>query len=172
MVHSIVKNHGGYVTAESQLGQGARFSFYLPAISGTVSAKTDEEQPVTGSGKILIMDDEEYVRRVSKEILEALGYEPVLSRDGQEAIAAYSEAMKTNEPFMAVIMDLTIPGGMGGKEAVKKILLIDPNAKVIVASGYSNDPVMADYRQYGFKGVIAKPFTINDLSRMLKKVLE
>jgi PAS domain S-box-containing protein len=172
MVHSIIKNHGGYVTVESQLGQGARFSFYLPAVSGKKITCTDEEQPISGSGKILIMDDEEEVRKVSKEILETLGYDSVLTCNGQEAIESYSTAMKTNDPFAGVIMDLTIPGGMGGKEAVKKILFIDPNAKVIVASGYSNDPVMADYRQYGFKGVITKPFTIKDLSLILKKVLE
>lgn len=105
-------------------------------------------------------------------MLGSLGYNVEFARDGDEATELYKKAIESGEPFDAVIMDLTIAGGMGGKEAIKKLIELDPEVKTIVSSGYSNDPVMSDYKQYGFHGVIAKPYQIEELSDTLSKVIE
>jgi CheY-like chemotaxis protein len=117
------------------------------------------------------MDDEDAVRRVAGQMLTVLGYEPVLVRDGAQALEQYRNASQEGRPIDAVIMDLTIPGGMGGKDAIRKLLELDPRARVIVASGYSNDPVMAQYRSYGFKGVMAKPFTLDSFRATISRVM-
>ena len=126
--------------------------------------------PIKGSGKIMIMDDEETVRDVAAMMLVHCGYEVVKVSDGKEAVDLYKEA-RVDGSIDLIIMDITIPGGMGGKEAIKEILGVNPNAKVIVASGYSNDPIMADYRKYGFKASVAKPFSIKQLSTAVQGVL-
>ncbi len=124
-----------------------------------------------GSGKILVMDDEEIIRELSRDMLSALGYVGDFVKEGGEAVAYYEKALTEGKPYDAVIMDLTVPGGMGGKEAVEKILSIDPGVKAIVSSGYANDPIMADYRKYGFIGVVPKPYRISELSRTLRQVI-
>ena len=116
------------------------------------------------------MDDEEAVRQVAGLMLSSIGYEVEFARDGVEAIEFYKKAMESGKPFDVAIIDLTVPGGMGGKEAVKKLLEIDPNIKTIVSSGYSNDPIMSEFKQYGFKGVIAKPYLIEELSEIVSRV--
>ena len=118
------------------------------------------------------MDDDEMIMDVVGSMLESLGYEVGFSRDGAEAINLYSEAKASNRPFDAIIMDLTIPGGMGGLEAVRKLLKIDPNVKAIVSSGYSYDPIVSDYFRYGFAAAIAKPYRIEDISKIILKVLD
>ncbi len=117
------------------------------------------------------MDDERMVRDVTKEMLDRLGLEVILSADGTEALNLYQEAMISGNPISLIIMDLTIPGGMGGKEAVREVHNIDPKAKVVVSSGYSNDPVMANFKDYGFCATIVKPFKLQDLSRIISQVL-
>jgi CheY-like chemotaxis protein len=124
-----------------------------------------------GNGKILVMDDEEIVQDVLRNMLDFLGYETRMASDGAQAVHMYRKAIESGEPFNVVIMDLTVPGGMGGKEAIKDLLQIDPNAKVIVSSGYSTDPVVTNYREYGFSGVIAKPFKIEELKDAIGKLL-
>jgi CheY-like chemotaxis protein len=124
-----------------------------------------------GQGKVLVMDDEEMVREVLGGMLSRLGYEADFSTDGSQAIEKFVKAKETNQPFAAVILDLTIPGGMGGKEAIKELLKIDPQVKAIVSSGYSDDPIMADFQKYGFAGVIAKPYKVAELGKVLNKVL-
>ena len=114
------------------------------------------------------MDDDEDILNVTADMLRVLGYEPVLVHDGQEAVTRYGQALATGRPFYAVILDLTIPGGMGGKDAVGKLLALDPRAHVIVTSGYSNDPVLSDHLLHGFQGVIEKPFTLAKLSAVLQ----
>jgi CheY-like chemotaxis protein len=127
---------------------------------------------MTGHGRVLVMDDEETVRTTMRDILVRLGYEVTFARDGGEAVELYRNALgQRGTPFDAVIMDLTIAGGMGGKDAVKKLIEIDPNVKAIVSSGYSKDPVMSEYRQFGFSGVLAKPFRIKDLSEAVYRVI-
>jgi DNA-binding NtrC family response regulator len=117
------------------------------------------------------MDDEEIIRDSAGMILRTAGYEVELASDGNEAIELYRKAYEAGSPFDAVILDLTVPGGTGGKDALKKLLEIDSGVKAIVSSGYSNDPVMANYRDYGFAGVIAKPYKIQDMSETVKKVI-
>jgi CheY-like chemotaxis protein len=135
---------------------------------------TDEETapPDSEKGKVLVMDDEELIREVAGEILSHLGYRVEFCGDGVEAIEKYSAARDAREPFAVVLMDLTIPGGMGGKETMKRLLEIDPNAKGIVTSGYSNDPILARFDQYGFRGVVQKPYQMAELDRMLQQVIK
>jgi two-component system cell cycle sensor histidine kinase/response regulator CckA len=130
------------------------------------------ETATSSSGHILVMDDEELVRDVSKNMLETFGFTVELAFDGREAVEKYISADESGNPFDIVIMDLTIPGGMGGKEAVNNLLAINSNAKVIVSSGYSTDPILANYGDYGFKGRLVKPFQIKDLKKELTRVME
>jgi CheY-like chemotaxis protein len=125
-----------------------------------------------GKGRILVMDDEELIRDVVSSMLEYLGYEVELSSDGQEAMDKYREALKGGNRFTAIIMDLTIPGGKGGKEVINDLIEMDPGVNAIVSSGYSNDPVMSNFSEYGFKGVVKKPFKIEDLNSAIEDVLK
>ncbi len=168
---SIVNRHGGHIHVESRVGEGTTFQVYLPATERVVGAAPKSKDLLPqGQGRILLVDDEEIVRKSAGEILKRLGYEVAFAREGREAIKAYKQAREKRQPFSVVIMDLTIPGGMGGKEAIKKLLEEDPEAKVIVSSGYSDDPVMSDFQQYGFSGVVTKPYRIHDLGEMLRQM--
>ena len=124
-----------------------------------------------GNGKILVMDDEEIIQDVLSNMLDFLGYEVQVAAEGSQAVQMYREAMESGNPFDAVIMDLTVPGGMGGKEAIHDLLEMDPNAKAIVSSGYSTDPVVTNYQDYGFKGVISKPFKIEELKEAVQALV-
>ena len=124
-----------------------------------------------GHGKVLVMDDEDMVRQLVGQMLERLGYEVELAKDGAEVIERYRHTFESGNPFDAVILDLTVSGGMGGKEAINKLLAVDAKAKAIVSSGYSNDPIMADFDKFGFLDVIPKPYEIEPLSRVLNKVV-
>jgi DNA-binding NtrC family response regulator len=158
---------------ESEVGIGTKFHVYLPA-STRHSAKEggEMEDSATRRKRILVMDDDKVVAEVLQSGLPLMGYEVELAGDGAEALAHYTLARDSGQPFDAIIMDLTIPGGMGGKKAIKKLLEIDPEARAIVASGYSNDPVMADFDKHGFKAFISKPFTIDEMEKTLNNVLE
>lgn len=172
--YSILKNHEGYLYAESELGSGTRFFLFLPA-TDRKGVKTGNNMGVklySGKGKILVMDDDNSLRDVYSRLLRHLGYAPTVVATGEEALSRYSQAKNTGTPYSAVIMDLTVPGAMGGKEAVQRLLEIDPKAVAIISSGYSNDPVIANFRKYGFKDVIGKPFTAEKLSEVLWKVLK
>ena len=170
--YSIVRKHDGLIEVESKRDQGATFHVYLPAPMQAVATETEEQNPPpTGQGRILVMDDEPDILNFSHDALKRLGYEAELARDGTEAIRRYREALEAGRPFSAIIMDLTIPGGIGGKEAIKDLLELDPQARAIVSSGYSNDPVMAEFSKYGFRGVVAKPYEIRELARVLREVI-
>jgi len=170
---SIIKKHRGHIAVESEQGIGTTFHIYLPASEKELFEVKEikEERSYLGHGKILFMDDEEEVINTAIEMLTQLGYKVVAAKNGTEAIELYKKANETGGPFVAVILDLTIAGDMGGKEAVKRLHEIDPNIKAIVSSGYSNNPIMAEYKQYGFKGVVAKPYEIQGLGEVLYNVL-
>ena len=131
----------------------------------------EEEQIYKGKGRILFMDDQEAIKNMIKQMLNKLGYEVEFAADGAEAIELYKEAKASGQKFDAVILDLTVPGGMGGMEAIGKLYEIDPEIKAIVSSGYSNNPIMSGYEAYGFKGAIAKPYEIEELSKTLYRVI-
>lgn len=124
-----------------------------------------------GKARILVMDDEEIIQDVLSNMLDFLGYETEIAPDGEKAIDLYRTAMESGKPFDALIMDLTIHGGMGGKEAVKELIKLDPSVRAIVSSGYSTDPAVTNFQEYGFKGVISKPFKIEELGDVLKRVV-
>jgi PAS domain S-box-containing protein len=173
VAYSIIRKHNGHISVESQTGVGTTFHIYLPASPEAVLAvaEKEEEKPITGAGRILVMDDEKYVRDLAAEMLSSIGYKVTTAIDGSEAIEMYREARDSGRPYDAVIMDLTVPGGMGGKEAIQRLVEIDPEVKAIVSSGYSNDPIMAAFREYGFRGVIAKPYKTRELSQVMREVM-
>lgn len=171
-VMSIVRQHDGFVDVESIPGMGTSFHIFLPASHSEGSLLSEEEPKlVSGTGRILVMDDEDGIRELAAEMLTLLGYDVALAEDGSRAIELYAEAAQAGAPFDVVIMDLTVPGGMGGREALERLLDIDPDVKAIVSSGYSNDPIMAEYRQHGFKGVVAKPYGVRELGAEIHKLL-
>jgi PAS domain S-box-containing protein len=167
--HSIVKKHGGHITVHSEPQQGTTFSIYLPAMPApeTAAAEPQAREKTISSTKIMVMDDDLMLRNLARSQLAALGHEAVLVKDGAEAISTYQEMQESDSPIDLVILDLTIPGGMGGKETAQKLLQLNPEAKLIVASGYSNDPVMAEYSEYGFRAAVAKPFTLKELRKAI-----
>jgi PAS domain S-box-containing protein len=166
--YSIIQRHQGHIGVESSLGIGTTFVIYLPVtqIQHKTAQQTEKTVVMNGKGKILVMDDEETIRNIVGDMLQYLGYTVDFARDGEETINLYSK-----QPYDAVILDLTIPGGMGGKETIKHLRDIDPAIKAVVSSGYSNDPIMSDYATYGFKGVIVKPYTIHEISNVLRNVI-
>ena len=170
--YSIMKRHEGHITVSSGLGKGACFTLYLPASSvQEISQNETPKELISGKGRILVMDDEEEIQEVLGKMLEHLGFEVDFSSDGEKALSAYASAFQQGFPYVAAILDLTIPGGMGGKETLRQIKTLHPDAAVIVSSGYSNDPVMARFQQFGFSGVIGKPYNILDLSKVLSQIL-
>ncbi|HHJ35757.1 MAG TPA: response regulator [Gammaproteobacteria bacterium] len=171
---SIIKKHDGYIFADAEEGVGTCFTIYLPASDTGQIDPPDNVVDIHKSrskGRVLIMDDQEMLHEVAEAMLDELGYQTVHADDGVEAIEIYKEALGSDEAIDIIIMDLTIPGGMGGKEAVQKVLSIDETAKVVVCSGYSNDSVMAKFSDYGFKGALGKPYNLGELDRLLSQVL-
>lgn len=174
--HSIIKKHGGDIQVASKEGEGTTFFIYLPAtekaITTVVPAKRKLKEPsFPGMGKVLVMDDEEMIRKLCRQMLVYLGYEVVLSEDGGEAIELYKEAMESGHPFDLVMLDLTVRGGIGGEETISRLAEIDPGVKGIVSSGYSDNPILSDYESYGFCDAIAKPYKVHELGRALNRVL-
>ena len=173
IAYSIINNHSGQLTAESEVGKGATFTILLPA-SDTDHQEisvNDQETVYTGKGKVLIMDDDALLLEVASEMLEALGYEVTTALDGKIALEEYKATM-ANKPYDFVILDLTVPGGMGGEETISKLRELNQKVKVLVSSGYANDPIMAEYSRFGFCGVIPKPYTIENLSKVLNNLKE
>jgi signal transduction histidine kinase/CheY-like chemotaxis protein/HAMP domain-containing protein len=172
VTYSIIKRHSGHIEVESMLGEGTTFSIYLPASEDKIlREKEDKTISLEGEGKLLIMDDEEMVRDSMGQILSTARYHTDFAKDGNEAIEMYEKVRNSSSPFNVVILDLTVPGGMGGKETIKKLLEIDPEAKAIVSSGYSSDPVMSDFKAYGFRDFIVKPYKPDELIRVLHEVI-
>ena len=169
--HSIMTRHDGLIDVSSEPGEGATFHIYIPASTDAIPEEKSTQEIPDGRGSILLMDDEEMVAKAAGAVLTEYGYDVSFARDGSEAIMLYRQMKDAGSPFDLVIMDLTVRGGMGGKEAMQELITLDPQAKAIVSSGYSNDPVMADFGSYGFKGMISKPYKVHELFETIRRVL-
>ncbi|MCF6246602.1 MAG: PAS domain S-box protein [Desulfobacula sp.] len=174
--YSIIKKHDGHIFVTSQVGTGTTITIYLPALTTQTVKETsmqisESETAFDGKHKILVMDDEEHIRILLKKMLEKFEYHVELAKDGEDAIQLYKALVEKNQTPDLVIMDLTIPGGMGGKEAAKKLLEFDPGAKIVVSSGYSTDPIMANFKAFGLKGIIPKPYRMEELKTSVKEIL-
>ncbi len=172
--HSIIRNHQGYLFAESEPDRGTALHIYLPASNPARGREADHfTLPRKGApARILVMDDEEIVRDITCEMLDQAGYEVGLARDGPEAIRMFTEHMEQGKPYQVAVLDLTVRGGMGGKEVVGKLLEIEPGLKAVVSSGYSEDPVMTDFSSYGFSASVTKPYSMNELRGAIEKLLK
>ena len=174
-VWSIINKHGGHIGVVSELGKGTVFTFYLPAAASLQSAEAKpqaaEGLPPASPAKILMMDDEEAISRLAVRMLKPCGYTVTTAPNAQETIELYKQALETGAPFELIIMDLTIPGGRGGKDVIKDLLALDPHVRAIVSSGYAGDPVMANPAAYGFKGTVAKPYTARTLREAVSRAL-
>ncbi len=173
--YSIMKNHGGLIVVNSEVGRGTTFFLYLPATNE--AQKADPVRPARTAaampgGRILVMDDEQVIRNVAAELITALGHQVVFAEHGHDAILKYQAAKQAGEPFDAVILDLTIRGGMGGAEAVRELQKIDPGIKAIVSSGYSDDSIASNHRAQGFKAFLKKPYDVDSLREVLAMVLQ
>jgi CheY-like chemotaxis protein len=171
--YSIVKNHNGCITVESKQGLGSTFFVYLPAVpEGTFLSKTESGKGAARGRKILVMDDEEDILNATGIVLKYLGYEVEYAKDGSEAIALYRAMKEKRQPFSAVVLDLNVPDGMGGREAIKKLLEIDPGVKAIISCGYSDDPMVTEFRNYGFTGAVAVPYDLEIMKNLLSNMLD
>jgi PAS domain S-box-containing protein len=171
-VYSIIRKHEGHVEVESELGRGTTFRIWLPAAAEALPAPEPEAVVAAPkTGRILFMDDEEAIREMTCALLVRLGYSVTAVADGEAVIKAYVAAKQVCRPFDAVMLDLTVPGGMGGREAMQELLKFDPQVRGIVSSGYSSDPVMADYQEFGFRARVAKPYRVQDLAKALRSVM-
>ena len=179
--YAIVEKHGGHIMLNSTTGVGTTATIYLPVAverrkRQRAKHKSVDIAPSISSGqlttkRILVMDDEESLRILAQKMLERLGHEVETVKDGVEAIETYEKHMDSGEPFDGVILDLTIKGGMGGEQTIRELMKIDPNVKAVVCSGYFNDPVLAHFEEYGFRGAMAKPYQKDDLESVLKTIL-
>jgi CheY-like chemotaxis protein len=173
--YSIVKKHDGYLTVKSIAGKGSIFYLYLPALIGRQVSETPKKPDKTiavgsNQGRVLVMDDEPGIRSVLVKQLKILGYEASAVKDGEEAVALYQENLIKGHPFDVVLLDLTIPGGMGGKQTLVELLKLDPKVKAIVSSGYASDSSIGDYKAYGFVGVLLKPYMLSELRESILSI--
>jgi CheY-like chemotaxis protein len=170
--HRILKNHSTVIVVESEPGMGSAFTTYLPASERELPVAAPTAAPASESpARVLVLDDEEAICMIIQCALEDLGHHVTVTHDGKDAIAAYEKALKENRRFDLVVSDLSIPGGMGGKDTIKRLCEIDPEVRAIVSSGYAIDPVMSRYEEFGFTGMIAKPYTIDAMCRKVTEVL-
>lgn len=169
IAYSIVHGHGGNITVDSQTGKGSTFNIYLPAATGAETRKEPARKPVSHGVKMLIVDDEAVIRSAGRRLLNKLGYERVeFAASGMEALSKYKESLDSGSPFEIVILDLSLPGSPGGREVIKSLLKMDPGANIMVSGGYFDDPILSDLNRYGVKGVLAKPFKLEELKLMLQ----
>ncbi len=169
--YSIVKNHGGLLGVESETGKGAAFYIYLQASDKTARTRGQKKKLIRGKGRILIMDDDHAIRDVAVSMLDTLGYETEVAINGEEAVEKFKAAQRWTKPYDLVVLDLTVRGGMGGLEAVKKLKRLNPDVKVLVSSGYSTDTVLSDFYKHGFCGSVSKPYEVETFSHEVSKAL-
>ena len=171
-VYSIIRKHQGHVTVESELGKGTTFHLWLPAAKEAPEAAAVSRSPFEVlQGRILFMDDEEPIRQMVTVLLGRLGLAVKTVTDGAELLREFAAARDAGQPYDLVMMDLTVPGGMGGKEAMQELRKLDPKVRAIVSSGYSGDPVLANFREHGFCGIVPKPYRVADLAKALQAAL-
>ena len=174
-VFSIINKHKGFIYVESEVGRGTSFYIYLPAsleYKRKEKQKEEKEKISKSSGKVLIMDDKSFIRKSAERALNLYGFDVSGAEDGEEALSLYKKAMDEGKPYDVVILDLTIPGAMGGLKALKELRKIDSKVKAIVSSGYSEDPVMSEHEKFGFNAIIKKPYEYHELSDTVKKLIE
>lgn len=170
---AIARRHSGALRVESAPGRGAVFLLYLPAQPGAQVARVEPEPALPKlCGRVLFMDDEPAIRQMAPSLLRRLGFETELAADGHEALDTYRRALDEGRRFDVVILDLTVPAGMGGMEAVQRLRRLDPAAQVLVSSGYAGDPVLLDFAKHGFCGTVTKPYCLAELAAVLGRVLE
>ena len=173
MAFSVINKHQGYIDVKSEIGTGTTFYTYLPAFEKeVVVAKETGKEQLIAKGRILVMDDEKMVKDVAGKMLSRIGYEVEFAGDGALAIELYKKAKDSPEPFDVVILDLTVPGGMGGMKTIERLKKIDPDVKAVVSSGYAEDPVMTDFKKYGFSGSIGKPYSMSELEKAVDEVMK
>jgi PAS domain S-box-containing protein len=171
--YSIVKKHSGMIEIESEPGKGTSVIIYMPASTVMPIEQADHDTGlIKGKGIVLLMDDEEMILSVGSKILSFAGYTVETAHHGQEALEIFSRYLKSDSPVDVVILDITIPGGMGGAETLKRLKNLSPRVKAIVSSGYSNDPIMSDFRSYGFAGVVSKPYRMEDLLKTVNQIIK
>ena len=171
--YSILRKHGGHIDVESVPGKGTMFTLYLPAFldAPPAQASAPKDQNVKAGGTILLMDDEEVILDVGKSMLEGRGYKVTPVHDGREALEVYRQALAVGEPFDLVVLDITVPGGMGGKETMEELLKLNPYVIAVASSGYSEDPIIAEPRKFGFKGSIVKPYLMGELCEAIARMM-
>jgi CheY-like chemotaxis protein len=170
---SIIRNHHGHISVESELGEGTIVKVYLPAVEKEAAPEKKEPGPPQAKqGRVLVMDDEEIVRDVVGRMLTQMGYDAEFAADGEEAIDLYKQAQSAQKSFDAVILDLTIPMGIGVRETMKRLREVDPDVRAVVSSGFSNDPIMVNCEAYGFRGALAKPYRQEELGKVLNRVVK
>ncbi|WP_415908597.1 ATP-binding protein [Oleiharenicola sp. Vm1] len=171
-VHSIIKKHQGHIAVDSQVGRGTTFHVWLPAARDLPAPAPERAAPAPERRalRVLLMDDEDIIRGVAGASLKRFGHDATLVADGAQAISAYAEAKAAGKPFDVVILDLTVPGGMGGREALTQLRALDPEVRAVASSGYSSDPVLANYRAHGFVAILPKPYDLKTFSALLEQV--
>jgi two-component system cell cycle sensor histidine kinase/response regulator CckA len=177
-VYSIVKRHQGHVEVESKVGHGTTFHVWLPAAERAPAAESapaapaaPPEPPPRQTGRVLFMDDEAPIRQMATSLLGRMGLDVKAVDDGSAVVLEYAAARNAGQPYDLVILDLTVPGGMGGAKAMERLLQMDPQVHAVVSSGYSNDPILANYRAHGFRGIVPKPYVADDVARVVSAVL-
>jgi CheY-like chemotaxis protein len=169
--YSIMQKHKGHIMVQSVAGEGSTFTFFLPASKKVIKVKQEDHLKKKSTGKVLLMDDEDSVRDYMKTTLDELGFQVETAANGEEAIALYEKSLNGQGRYAFVILDLTIPGGIGGKEVIKHLKGMNPDIKAIAYSGYADDPVISHPDQFGFQASIPKPFKLNKLMEILSTIL-
>lgn len=174
--HSVVSQHDGCIDVESVVGKGATFYVYLPAAEVREQKHEWDMEDSTDSPvarrRVLFMDDEDYIRRTAAKLLEHIGYETTTAARGEEVLDLYRESLDESRPFDVVVLDLSVNGGKGARETISELRQLDPEVRAVVTSGYATDPILNDFRRFGFTAALSKPYTVQTIEQAIAKALE